>query len=186
MVLHKSPLRLAACCGRFYNSLLRQWWGLFHYLRRLQCPWKRKRPASIWESSRSYWREVTFSFCLLSCFTCHINQFYVLSIFPATLYFPILPFYPPPPLWLSFLCYLTHFPFSYFSLSNWRASWCITSCAAAQSGSSPLTVFMWQRPDLLKAGALTKKGTNDRERCQSNTQAFQRCKQMCVCTKGAL
>ncbi|TMS08241.1 Erbin [Larimichthys crocea] len=27
--------------------------------------------------------------------------------------------------------------------------------------------------------------TNDRERCQSNTQAFQRCKQMCACTKGA-
>lgn len=70
------------------------------------------------------------------------------------------------------------FPSSYFSLTVYKV----------QLRADPLflAVFMWQRPDLLKAGALTKERTNDRERCQSNTQAFQTCKQMCACTKGAL
>lgn len=117
MVLHKSPLYLAACCGRFYNPSLRQWWGLFHHLRRLQCYWETKRPASIWESSR-WWGGSTFSVCLLSCLTCCIIHLNVLPIFSAELHFPICLFCPSS-LWLSFFCYLARFPFFLFSLTDW-------------------------------------------------------------------
>ena len=97
--------------------------------------------------------------------------------------FPYLPFsFFLPVGWLSFFYFflsLSTFPFSYFSLT-----YCQAVFNVQYSRSSLVAVFMWQMPDLLKAGALTKKRTNDRERCQSNTQAFQRCKQMCACTKG--
>lgn len=182
-MLHKSPLYLAACCGRFYNPLLRQWWGLFHHLRRLQCLWETERPTNIWESSRWTWREVTFSFCRLSCFTCCIIPFYVLPIFPAKLRFPICLFVLPPSGWASFVISLT-FLLLIFHWVTGQPVYKVQDSAAAQSRSSLLAVFMWQRPDLLKAGALTKKGTNDRECCQSNSQAFQTCKQMYACTKG--
>lgn len=130
--------------------------------------------------------KATFSFCLLSCFTCRIIPLYVLPIFSAKNCISLFAFFVLPPSgWVSFVIFLT---FSYFSLTEWRASRCIKYRAVQQQlKANPLffsLLFMWQRPDLLKAGALTKKGTNDRERCQSNTQVFQRCKHMCACTKG--
>lgn len=137
---------------------------------------------SIWESSRWFWGKLlSLSFFAHASLAISLH-FYVLPIFSGKLCFPIC-------LFLSFLL-LAEFPLSSRSLSfflfftDWQASLCIKCSAAAQSGSSPLAVFMIRRPELLKAGALTKKRTNDRECCQSNTQTFQRCKQMCACTKG--
>ena len=187
-VLHKSPLSLAACCGRFYNPLLRQWRGLFHHLRRLQCCRETERPLSIWESSRWLWGRKPLSLSVFSHASLAVS-FHCTS-FPFSLQKNCISLFAffvlPPSGWVSFVIFLT---FSYFSLTEWRASRC-TKCRTVQQQqlkANPLffsLLFMWQRPDLLKAGALTKKGTNDRERCQSNTQAFQRCKHMYACTKG--
>lgn len=102
-VLHKSPLSLAACCGRFYNPLLRQWRGLFHHLRRLQCCRETERPLSIWESSRWLWGRKLLSLSVFSHASIAVS-FHCTS-FPFSLQktaFPYLPF-------LSFLP-LAEFP----------------------------------------------------------------------------
>lgn len=182
-VLHKSPLYLAACCGRFYNPLLRQWWGLFHHLRRLQCCRETERPTNIWESSRWLWGKllslsVVFHASLAVSFHFMSFPFSQQSCVSLFAFFVL-----PPSGWASFVISLA-FLFLIFHWLTGQPVYKVQCSAAAQSGSSLLPVFMWQRPDLLKAGALTKKRTNDRERCQSNSQAFQRCKQMYACTKG--
>lgn len=140
-----------------------------------------KTRPSIWESSRWLWGKI--SLFLLSLM---LHLLYHSILFPSHFLskteFPHFHFFPLP-LWLSCLCYLTYFPFSHFSLTERQPSWCINCSAAAAQLLSTL-LFVWRRPELLKAGALTKRRTNDRGRCQRNTQAFQRCKQMRACTKG--
>lgn len=116
-VLHKSPLHLAACCGRFYNPALRRRRGLFQHLRRLKGCWETKRPASVWESSR--WLlggKATFSLWLLSCFTCCIIPLTVLPISAAKLRVPIclfMSFLPPADFYsLSLFLFFTDWPTS--------------------------------------------------------------------------
>lgn len=116
-------------------------------------------------------------------------------LFPSKTAFPPFSF-PPPPLRLCYLasCMLSFFPPSLHCLSGATpprlralASSFSSSSSTASTPPSPL-LFMWRRPDLSKAGALTKRGTHDWVGRQSNAQACRRCKQMCVCvwacTKG--
>lgn len=100
---------------------------------------------------------------------CH-SHFLSKPAFPC-----VLPLYPPSG-WVAFVTSLT------LLFSDWLTN---RPAGVQRSTAAPLfpLLFMWQRPELLKAGPPTKRRTNDWDRCQSNTQAFQRCKQIRACTK---
>lgn len=138
--------------------------------------WESKCSMSTWESSQSLWVKLVFSFSCLSHFACHIVQFYVLPVFSKNV-FPCFASSHSP--WTNCLCYPLTFPCDFYLLSLLYKVQCCSSSAPLFS-----QLFMWERPELLKPEATTKTRANDQDCCQSNTQAFQRCKQMCACTKG--
>lgn len=82
--------------------------------------------------------------------------------------------------WTNCLCYPLTFLYDFYLLYTFLYQ--VQCCCS----SAPLfsQLFMWERPGLLKPEAMTKTRANDQDCCQSNTQACQRCKQMCACTKG--
>lgn len=143
-LLHKSPpLSLAACCGRFYNPLLRQCWGLFHYLTRFQC-WGTKHTTCVCGSSR--WLCVCVWGGLLSLSAVsHASlavSFHFMS-FPFSQQTCISPCPSPlPSLWLSCLCYLTDSPLFLF-FPDWPTGRSVYSAALQQlSPSFPAVVYV--------------------------------------------
>lgn len=138
-VLHKSPLSLAACCGRFYNPPPRQCWGLFHHLR--SATGRQKRPTNIWESSRWLWEKL-LSLSVLSHASLAIPFVSCPSRFSPQNCISLFALFCPSSLWLGF-CYHSLFFFFIFLWLTHRVCLC---CSSKQIPSARCVYVTEARP----------------------------------------